>query len=598
MKKGISRGEVMKTPCLIPSVLTALLWSVAAICQEIPNWPAPPVWSPPEETGEVHKQAVPTSPLPFIGITPCRIADTRGNGFAGAYGPPALAGGAPRNFPLAGQCGIPASAEAVSLNVTVTNTLGPGFILIHPQGGAQPVVSTLNYVAGATVANAAVVPLGPGGSITVIAGVSGSDLILDTNGYYGGAVQTRIIGTCPSGSSIQIVNADGTVVCESDDNTTYSAGLGLSLGGNTFSLNTTFTDDRYWRTGGNSGTSPGIDFIGTSDSQPLELQVGSARALRLEPAARPNVIGGRSTNVVTSGVTGATIGGGESNLVTDFRGTVGGGDNNRAGDDDADLTDAQNATVAGGSMNVASGFVGFIGGGQQNQASGGLSTVAGGLLNRASGSGSTVSGGSGNEASGFRATVPGGNDNSAQGDHSFAAGRHAKTTGTGTFVWGDSTDTDIEFNSDDAFIVRASGGIWLGSTSAPSMGVGNFLNTSTGARLTLGGAWTNNSDSQSKEDVEFLDRLQILNRLATLPITSWSYRAEGNSIRHVGPMAQDFRAAFGLGQDEHTISTIDADGVALAAIQGLYQIVRHKDARITVLEERLAAIERRLAESR
>jgi hypothetical protein len=128
-----------------------------------------------------------TSPLPFIGLTPCRIADTRTTtmpNFPAGYGPPALAGGAPRNFTLTGQCGIPSSAAAVSLNVTVTNTQGPGFILIYPQGGAQPSVSTLNYVAGQTIANAAVVPLGTGGGVTVIAGVSGTDLILDTNGYY------------------------------------------------------------------------------------------------------------------------------------------------------------------------------------------------------------------------------------------------------------------------------------------------------------------------------------------------------------------------------------------------------------------------------
>jgi hypothetical protein len=128
-----------------------------------------------------------TSPLPFIGVDPCRIVDTRQAGFPAGYGPPALTGGVPRNFTLAGQCGIPSLAAAVSLNVTVTNAQGPGFILIYPQGGTQPNVSTLNYVAGQTIANAAVVPLGTGGGITVIAGVSGTDLILDTNGYYAGA---------------------------------------------------------------------------------------------------------------------------------------------------------------------------------------------------------------------------------------------------------------------------------------------------------------------------------------------------------------------------------------------------------------------------
>jgi hypothetical protein len=66
----------------------------------------------------------------------------------------------------------------------VTNTLGAGFILIFPQGGPQPPVSTLNYVGGQTIANAAIVPAGTNGGVTVIAGVSGTDLIIDINGYF------------------------------------------------------------------------------------------------------------------------------------------------------------------------------------------------------------------------------------------------------------------------------------------------------------------------------------------------------------------------------------------------------------------------------
>src|ERR1700737_924147 len=161
------------------------------------DWPAPAFWTPtnglrPRESP--HPLSAPGvaatgaySPVPFIGLTPCRIADTRGNGFTGPYGPPSLSQGSPRDLPLSGQCGIPSGAIAVSLNITVTNTQGPGFISIYPQGGVTPLVSTLNYVAGQTVANAAVVPLGSGGGVTVVAGVSGTDLIIDTNGYYAGA---------------------------------------------------------------------------------------------------------------------------------------------------------------------------------------------------------------------------------------------------------------------------------------------------------------------------------------------------------------------------------------------------------------------------
>jgi endosialidase-like protein len=120
----------------------------------------------------------------FVGLPPCRLVDTRGNGFTDPFGPPALAASVPRDFPLAGQCGIPTAALAVSLNVTVTGTQGPGFVLLFPQGGAQPLVSTLNYLAGETVANAAIAPLGAGGGLTVVAGVSGTELILDVNGYF------------------------------------------------------------------------------------------------------------------------------------------------------------------------------------------------------------------------------------------------------------------------------------------------------------------------------------------------------------------------------------------------------------------------------
>ncbi len=170
-----------------------------ALRESIPNWPAPPWFGPAATSARPRSLAtLPVAPLPFIAINPCRIADTRGNGFTGQYGPPSLSGGPSRNFTLTGRCGIAVAAQAVSLNVTVTNAQGPGFILIYPLGAAQPVVSTLNYSAGQTVANAAVVALGTGGGVTVVAGVSGTDLILDVNGYYaatGAGAQNTFLGT-------------------------------------------------------------------------------------------------------------------------------------------------------------------------------------------------------------------------------------------------------------------------------------------------------------------------------------------------------------------------------------------------------------------
>lgn len=90
--------------------------------------------------------------------------------------------------------------------------------------------------------------------------------------------------------------------------------------------------------------------------------------------------------------------------------------------------------------------------------------------------------------------------------------------------------------------------------------------------------------------------------MADLPISAFSYKAEDASVRHMGPVAQDFYAAFGLGQDDLHIASLDANGVALAAIQALYKLVREKEVRIASFEaervsqqERIVALEARLA---
>src|SRR5882762_7725873 len=91
--------------------------------------------------------AVPTPPIAFVAIAPCRLADTRGNGFTGLFGPPSLVASQARVFPVAGNCGIPLTAQVVSANIAVTNTTGQGFISIWPEGASQPIplVSSQNY---------------------------------------------------------------------------------------------------------------------------------------------------------------------------------------------------------------------------------------------------------------------------------------------------------------------------------------------------------------------------------------------------------------------------------------------------------------------
>lgn len=206
-----------------------------------------------------------------------------------------------------------------------------------------------------------------------------------------------------------------------------------------------------------------------------------------------------------------------------------------------------------------------------------------------------MGGGYSSTASGVGATVPGGGSNTAAGEYSFAAGYRAKANHNGTFVWGDETTANVTSTDANQFIVRASGGVWFGTSSSPSWPGGSFLATSTGAYLSTGGTWTDNSDRNLKEHFAAVDGQPLLARLADVPILTWNYKAEETSVRHMGPTAQDFYAAFGLGQDDKHIGALDANGVALAAIQALYKLSQDKDKEITQLRQQVDELRARLA---
>ena len=121
------------------------------------------------------------------------------------------------------------------------------------------------------------------------------------------------------------------------------------------------------------------------------------------------------------------------------------------------------------------------------------------------------------------------------------------------------------------------------------------LSTSTGAYLSEGGVWIDSSDRDLKENFTPVDGQEVLASLAEMPITTWNYTAENASIRHMGPTSQDFYAAFGLDKDDGEIFHMDADGVALAAIQGLYEFVQDLKRENAGLKAQLADMGARLA---
>ncbi|MGH7979160.1 MAG: hypothetical protein ACREE6_07270, partial [Limisphaerales bacterium] len=234
----------------------------------------------------------------------------------------------------------------------------------------------------------------------------------------------------------------------------------------------------------------------------------------------PNVIGGSPANVVSGGITGATIGGGGSpgmsNSITANFGTVGGGIANTAGNNNAtvgggnaNVANGLNSTVAGGQYNratngettvgggqyntassvyatvgggdgdIASGQYATVGGGEINVASGNQGTVGGGGANHATNSYDTVGGGNNNLAGGGWATVPGGRGNVANGLYSFAAGQHAQALHQGAFVWADSQNAAFSSTANDQFLVRAQGGVGINT----SYTLGGSLTVNTNAYL-------------------------------------------------------------------------------------------------------------------
>lgn len=377
---------------------------------------------------------------------------------------------------------------------------------------------------------------------------------------------------------------------------TVTAGQGVNVNNGDVSLDTGFTDGRYWKLDGNANTTAGTHFLGTTDNEALELRVNNLCALRVEPnATAPNLICGHQENNVAGGVIAATIGGGgESsfeNSVTGSFGTVAGGRDNHAhifaavGGGINNNASGERSFVGGGTGNTASSYGSVIAGGDINTAmSGTYATVGGGNNNTASNQSATVCGGDNNTASGLYSTVAGGRDNEATQQYSFAAGQKAEANHEGAFVWGDSSSSVIASSADDEFTARASGGVRFFSNS----------DANTGVTLAAGsGTWASVSDRNAKENFKRVDTLKILERLSSIPIETWNYKSQDKSVRHIGPMSQDFHAAFTLGKDDKHITTIDADGVALAAIQELYKIATKQERTIAQLRNEVEKLKQK-----
>jgi len=331
----------------------------------------------------------------------------------------------------------------------------------------------------------------------------------------------------------------------------------------------------------------------------------------IEATAHQAHIGGGVGNLIQTSQYG-TIGGGAGNVVNANYGTVsggrlnssgnecfvGGGVGNRcAGYENAIVGGGSNridgagisvisggggciidsivaGTISGGHFNRVSADYGMVGGGFSNHAAGQFSIVGGGNNCHAINLSSAVGGGGGNWASGQYSTVPGGYICTATGDHSFASGWQARANHTGAFVWGSSwLDSTVSFGA-WTFTARSPGGVrFYTANSGTAVGV----NLPSG-----GGAWASLCDVNQKRLHGLANGAEVLSKIASLPIHRWSYLSQDETTQHLGPTAQDFHAAFGLGDDNTTISTVDPDGVLFAAVQELAK----RNAELTKVNER------------
>lgn len=174
----------------------------------------------------------------------------------------------------------------------------------------------------------------------------------------------------------------------------------------------------------------------------------------------------------------------------------------------------------------------------------------------------------------------------AEGELTFAGGYRATSVHDGSFVWADRTGAAFSSTYPDQFSVRASGGTRIYSNGSLTAGV----------TLTPGGSsWSSVSDSTLKRNIKPVDGETLLRKLGNLRISQWSYKSQDESIEHIGPMAQDFHALFGLGEDDRHINSIDADGVALAAAKSLYQRILIMERENSELRDLVSKIQDQLS---
>lgn len=465
---------------------------------------------------------------------------------------------------------------------------------------------------------------------SVIAGGAANHITVGAiNAFVGAGVNNSALGgnTVVAGGANNIADVNAAGIGGGSEN--HAGGDHSYIGGGQGSV----ASAAYTTIGGGSGNAAGGIGATIGGGQSSTIQSGAANSVigggqgnLIQTNSMLSVIAGGKNNLVedylnvTTTAPFSAISGGEGNTISPElvfpEGPLPLGDHSVIGGGYSNTITASQSVISGGANNNVSGSQGVvIGGGANNSARGGYSTIPGGQFNLAAGAWSF--------AAGYRAqAINNGTfvwadsqnaDFASTGVNQFliraAGGVGINTTnpavaldvgGTarvqGANNW-NVTSSEGDFRvGNDAFRFKVgvatngggAGDVWMRAHGGTGRffiktpgGTTIFSNEGETSGVSLpagGGAWSALSDRNAKENFAQVDAREILRRLASLSITTWNYKTQEEGIRHIGPMAQDFASAFKVGEDERHITTIDADGVALAAIKGLNEKVESENA--------------------
>ncbi|MCW3082663.1 MAG: hypothetical protein JWP12_29 [Bacteroidetes bacterium] len=426
------------------------------------------------------------------------------------------------------------------------------------------------------------------------------------------------LNATPSDSAHYAYTADSASFATTSANAT-TASHAVHSDTATYALNCGNTTND-WHLTGNGSTAPATNFLGTTNAVDLVVKTNNVERMRIlstgkigvgtnAPIATLHIIG--NDGLMEQGTFGSgtipVTGAGTRMMWYPKKGAFRAGTVTGIQWDDASIGNYSFSTgynskasgpysIAMGQTNLASDS-NAVSMGFQCTASG-ANSVALGNVSVAAGN-SAVAIGRGASANGFGSVAMGyhngatgtyavalGDHNLASGNYSTSLGYYASTNGkTGSFIWADAStvNTNTYSTANNQFLAKASGGTIFWSNSTGTSGV---------TLVSGAGAWSTLSDRRMKENFQTVDAAEILRKIAAMPITNWNYKTQDKNIRHIGPMAQDFYKAFGVGESDTTITSVDIDGINMVAIQALIEKTNELNKKAEEVEELKAMIKK------